>query len=269
MMNQQEYIISVSDPKIWDQIWDTLTTDGLGDNYIPSRAVEVVNERPFNDFCAHFLLTADEAAQIAQDSRILAIELLPSLNPSIKKETTGTRSYRFDKSNTTTADMKNWGLLRCINDTNPFIGSATSVNGSYTYNLDGTGVDIIVVDTGVDPEHPEFAVNADGTGGSRVVDFDWHSLGVPGIPTSAQMNGYLGDSDGHGSNCASIAAGNTCGWAPGAKIYSIRIFDYYDIRNSNKYLLAMNDSLVFDLVRAFHLAKIAAGNTRPTVCTNS
>ena len=33
---------------------------------------------------------------------------------------------------------------------------------------------------------------------------------------------WVGDSDGHGTNCASIAAGNTCGWAPGAAIYSLR-----------------------------------------------
>lgn len=164
--------------------------------------------------------------------------------------------------------MKNWGLLRCIDATNPFAGGITSVNGNYTYNLDGTGVDIIVMDSGVEPGHPEFAVNSDGTGGSRVVDFDWASLGVPGTPSSASIGGYLGDSDGHGSHCAGIAAGNTNGWASGASIYSIRIFSGNRITNGAP-LGAIDSDIAYDIVRAFHLAKIAAGNTRPTICTNS
>jgi subtilisin family serine protease len=125
-----------------------------------------------------------------------------------------------------------------------------------------------MMDSGVEADHPEFAVNADGSGGSRVVDFNWASLGVPGVQSSASYGGYLGDSDGHGSNCASIAAGNTCGWAPGAKIYSIRIFAGTSIR-TGQYLSAIDSDVAFDLVRAFHLKKIAEGNTRPTVCSNS
>lgn len=264
----REYIIIVKDPKDWDTLWNELTVDGLGDNFIPQREVEVVNERPFQELLAHFNLTDAEAELIRQDPRVQAVELQADLRRNVKKILVGTRpTYNYNKSNTTTASMKNWGLLRCINEVNPF-ASSLSVNGDFTYNLDGTGVDIVVVDSGVEANHPEFAVNADGTGGSRVVDFDWHSLGVPGTPTAAAIGGYLGDSDGHGSNCASIAAGNTCGWAPGAAIYSIRIFDGNDITTGN-YLGAINSDIAFDLVKAFHLAKIGAGNTRPTICTNS
>jgi len=163
--------------------------------------------------------------------------------------------------------MKNWGLLRSSRPTNPF-ASSTAVSADFTYNLDGTGVDIIVMDTGVEPGHPEFAVNADGTGGSRVVDFNWASLGVPGTPSASSIGGYLGDGDGHGSHCASVAAGNTQGWAPGAAIYSIRIFYGGSITGAG-YLGEIDSDIAFDLVRAFHLAKRAAGNMRPTICTNS
>jgi subtilisin family serine protease len=266
-MSQREYIITVEDPKVWDEVWDLFTKDGLGDNFIPQRAVEVINERPFNDYIAHFSLTDDEAMELKNDSRFASVELQADLQPDVFKGWSGTRPGLYDKSNTTTAIMKNWGLLRATNTTNPFMTS-TSVNGDYNYNLDGTGVDIVVIDSGVEPNHPEFAVNADGTGGSRVVDFDWSSLGVPGVFSGSSIGGYLGDSNGHGSNCASIAAGNTCGWAPGAAIYSIRIFSGNNI-TTNAYLGAINSDLAFDLVRAFHLAKIAAGNTRPTICTNS
>ena len=267
-MNElKEYIITVNDPTIWDQVWDLFTQGGLGDNYIPQRPIDVINERPFNDFCAHFNLTDEEAAELKKDPRFESVELKADLQDDVKKGWDGARSATYDKSNTTTNSMKNWGLLRCTNTNNPF-SSSTSVNSNYNYNLDGTGVDVVVIDSGVEAGHPEFAVNADGTGGSRVVDFNWASLGVPGTPSSASIGGYLGDSDGHGSNCASIAAGNTCGWASGAAIYSIRIFDGYSIRTGG-YLGAIDSDIAFDLVRAFHLAKIAAGNTRPTICTNS
>ena len=76
----REYIITVADPKVWDEVWDTLTKDGLSDNYIPNRAVEVLNERPFNDFSAHFNLTDEEADLIRQDSRFVAVELQAHLS---------------------------------------------------------------------------------------------------------------------------------------------------------------------------------------------
>lgn len=265
----REYIITVNDPTIWDTgLWNELTVNGLGDNFIPARAIEVLNERPFNGFSAHFNLTDEEAITIRQDSRIAFVELQADLQEGVIKEHFSTRTtYTYDKSNSTTNSMKNWGLLRANALTNLF-ASTTAVSAGLTYNLDGTGVDIIVVDSGVEAGHPEFAVNPDGTGGSRVVDFDWASLGVPGTPSGPSIGGYLGDGDGHGCNCASISAGDTCGWASGAAIYSLRIFAGNSIMNG-AYLGAISSDICFDIVRAFHLAKVAAGNTRPTICTNS
>ena len=262
-----EYIVTVADPKVWDELWDELTVDGLGDNFIPDRAVGVINERPFNDYSAHFDLTDAEAEELRQDTRIVAVELQADQQDDVSKGFVGVRPALYDKSNSTSANMKNWGLLRCTKSSNPF-NASSSINGEFSYNLNGAGVDIVVIDSGVEPDHPEFAVNPDGTGGSRVVDFDWSSLGVSGVYDSDFYGGYLGDSDGHGSNCASIAAGNTCGWAMGAAIYSIRIFAGNSISEA-KYLDEINSDLVFDLVRAFHLKKLAEGNTRPTICTNS
>ena len=72
----REYIISVADPSVWDTLWDELTVDGLGDNFIPTRAVQVLNDRPFNDYQAHFNLTDAEADLIRKDPRIQTIELM-------------------------------------------------------------------------------------------------------------------------------------------------------------------------------------------------
>ena len=264
----REYIISVADPSVWDTLWDELTVDGLGDNFIPTRAVQVLNDRPFNDYQAHFNLTDAEADLIRKDPRIQTIELQADLRTNVYKKFNTIRHGIYDKSFSINNTMKNWGLIRASSEANPF-GALTALETDFnTHDLEGEGVDLVVVDTGVEAGHPEFAVNADGTGGSRVIDFNWASLGVSGCPTSAQVNGYLGDADGHGSNCASIAAGNTCGWASKANIYSIRIFSGYSIR-TGQYLPAINSDIAYDLVRAFHLKKIQDGITRPTVCTNS
>ena len=266
----REYIITVKDPTIWDTgLWDELTVNGLGDNFIPTRGIQVLNERPFNEWCAHFNLTDEEAKQIRQDSRIATVELQADLQEGVKKGFLAVRTssnYNRHPSSTTNT-MKNWGLLRCINQADPY-NLNTSVTAEFPYNLDGTGVDVIVMDSGIEPNHPELAVNADGTGGSRVIDFNWSTLDVPGTASAASIGGYLGDGDGHGSHCASVSCGNTQGWATGAAIYSIRIFDGYDIRTGAA-LGAINSDIAFDLVKAFHLTKIAAGNTRPTICTNS
>lgn len=267
-MVEREYIITVTNPEVWDEIWDTLTKDGLSDNYIPSRALPVVNERPFNDYCAHFKLTDQEAIELRNDPRLLSVELQADLQPNVEKGLVVSRYGLYDKQdNSINSNMKNWGLLRCTNTTNPF-AAALSLTGSYNYSLDGTGVDVVVVDSGIEPNHPELAVNADGTGGSRVIDFNWASLGVPGTASSASIGGYLGDSDGHGTHVATTVAGNTCGWAAGARIYSLRIFSGINITNKTS-LGAINSDIAFDIVRAFHLQKISQGNTRPTICTNS
>jgi len=274
-MAEQEYIIVVKDPTVWEtSLWDELTKDGLGDDFIPSRSVTVVNDRPKATRIAHFSLTAEEAVEIAKDDRILSIELNHELNDEIEFGFSGQRATRtFNNERfSTTADMTNWGLARCLQADNPFglpnNSSVVTLDRTFPFNLDGTGVDLIVVDSGVEEDHPELAVNADGTGGSRVVDFDWNTLGVTGCPTSASIGGYLGDADGHGTNCASIAAGNTQGWAPGATIYSLRIFSGSDITNGSS-LGVISTNIIWDLIKAFHDKKIADGNKRPTICTNS
>lgn len=270
-MAEREYIIVAKDPAVWEtSLWDELTKDGLGDDFIPTRSVTVVNDRPFNTKLAHFSLTAEEAAEIAKDDRIESIELNPELNDEIEIGFSGLReqrNYNRELFNTISTHT-NWGLARCITATNQFNSANVEVSQQYPFNLDGTGVDLLVVDSGIEADHPEFAVNADGTGGSRVVDFDWSTLNVPGCPTGPSIGGYLGDSDGHGTNCASIAAGNTQGWASGATIYSLRIFTGNDITNGST-LGAISTNIVWDIIKAFHDKKIADGNTRPTICTNS
>lgn len=109
---------------------------------------------------------------------------------------------------------------------------------------------------------------------TRVQAMDWASLGVSAVPTSVSIGGYLGDamnpdpasgSGGHGSHCASIAAGKSQGWAKSADIYSIRLWSGIDITTGST-LGAIPFEKFAQLIRLFHTTK---ANGRATVCNLS
>ena len=237
-----------------------------GSEVIPARPVDVIDDMPHSNHNAVMMLTQDEANALMSDLRIVDVHRDPYEMGVIKRHT-GVRPASYSKSSTANVNNKNWGLLRSVSTNNNF-GLNTTVSSSVPYNLDGTGVDIVVIDTGVEPNHPEFAANADGTGGSRVVDYDWSQHGIMSTPTG----GFLGDCDGHGSNCSSIAAGNTCGWATGAAIYSLRSVGSGEVTETDitdgRILGIVDDFQVWQTIRAFHNAKSVdptTGYKRPTV----
>jgi len=123
------------------------------------------------------------------------------------------------------------------------------------------------------PNHPEFAVNPDGTGGSRYIQYNWFLLNsiVTSLDDDAatKLTGaysYAPDSvvanANHGANTTGIVAGNTCGWARDANIYQIGTLGQQGI-----------GSLIFwDYIRAFHRNKPinpVTGIKNPTICNCS
>lgn len=85
------------------------------------------------------------------------------------------------------------------------------LDDSYMYNVDGTGVNIYILDTGINPDHVDFGGRANfipnGTGGDFVGD----------------GHGDATDCHGHGTHVAGTAAGTTYGVAKGATIYAGRV----------------------------------------------
>jgi len=90
---------------------------------------------------------------------------------------------------------------------------------------------------------------------------------------SVPTGGFLGDCDGHGSNCASIAGGNTCGWAKGSAIYTLRSVGdgtagpYTDITDGRT-LALLDDFQIWQTLRAWHNSKPVdpvTGYKRPTI----
>ena len=80
------------------------------------------------------------------------------------------------------------------------------LNGSYTYNRDGSGVTVYVIDTGLNPSH---------------VDFQGRVLG--GRNFVGNDPGDWSDCNGHGTHVAGTAAGTQFGIAKGANIAALRV----------------------------------------------
>jgi hypothetical protein len=136
--------------------------------------------------------------------------------------------------------------------------------------VSGKNVDVVILDSGtLNPNHPEFAVNANGSGGSRAVTFNWFiynewlNLGTNGQYSDTSYNTYDAN---HAAHCAGIAAGNTYGWARSANIYSI---NYTVCPGGNS---ATGFANAFDYIRAFHVNKPvnpATNRKNPTIISCS
>ena len=169
---------------------------------------------------------------------------------------------------------RNWGLYRSWYGSNPDItwgssgaGAIPNKSGIVSLKASGKGVDVVIVDGVIDPNHPEFAVNPDGTGGSRVKYFDWYSLNIPGDPSYGQTysppiltSGANEDNSNHGVHVAGTVAGNTQGWATNANIYNI----------SPQYVTGgVAYAYLYKYILYWHNQKRAAGDMTPTIVNSS
>lgn len=86
--------------------------------------------------------------------------------------------------------------------------------------IDGSGQTVVVIDTGIDLDHPAFGPDIDGNGVSDRIIFS--------RDFTNERDGTANDIQGHGSNVASIvasSAGNFPGVAPGANIVALQALD--------------------------------------------
>ena len=151
----------------------------------------------------------------------------------------------------------------------------------FRYKNQGENVDILVIDSGIDPTHEEFK---DDNGNSRVVLEDWNlykddnnkyivpsfddDTGEPSydIPRPFNSNVYT-DRNGHGTFCASLIAGKTTGWASKSKIYAIAAIQHTYMMNANYFAYTAYEAL--QLALAFIKKKKQLGINRPTIINNS
>ncbi|WP_248785698.1 hypothetical protein, partial [Escherichia coli] len=89
------------------------------------------------------------------DDRVLGVEIPPEHRDDIQIGLHLFQDGVFTKTTSDSGNYQNWGLIRSNNPTNVF-GTALSSSLAYLYTLDGTGVDVVIQDSGIEVNHPEF-----------------------------------------------------------------------------------------------------------------
>lgn len=229
---------------------------------VPDREVEASRLRKENPLMTDWLLTEEEALELAKDERVEYVakkqqnltvtnhveDIEEVLGYSFEKD--GAYPYgRLFSDHVLTSeakDIRNYGLhAHSIDSTQGgvdaglhqkvtdlpdvsfgnevyqntqqgFYISETPFKQKYT----GKGVDVLIIDTTLDPNHPEWL---DDNGQSRLKQIDWFAeTGIEGTMPSSfyTTNEHTANSD-HGTHVASIAAGKKHGWAKDADIYYI------------------------------------------------
>jgi hypothetical protein len=268
-MELREYIVTLKDRNDLEEFYSDMETSG-GDLYIPNRSVECCCRRPHSRN-THYDLTETEAETLKNDPRVLAVELTPEEQGLIIRPMFTQTESTWNKSSTQTGTHKNWGLLRSVEGvqrSNWGSNGTANQSGTIQANAEGKNVDIVIVDGMINPDHPEFAVNSDGTGGSRVIQYNWfqHDVGNGTgtyVYTPYTGNGAESDNN-HGAHIAGTVAGNTQGWARKANIYNINPYST-DVNG-------VSGTLLIDYIRAFHAAKSInpeTGRRNPTICNHS
>lgn len=277
MATEREYIIILKRAEDLDQFYDDMESL-YGDSEIPNRIVDCAYRRPMSR-STHYYLTDQEAVQVSRDSRVESITLpYADLGLSIQPLASQGSDY-WDKSGTNDSAHVNWGLLRGYERApraNWGSDSTASVSGTINLSNIGRNVDVVVIDGHIPLEHPEFAVNFDGTGGSRINQFNWFQYNEQVRSTAAgtYVYDFLTDAasianNNHGCNVGSIAVGNSCGWARGANVYNISPYTGSTV-NASGYGNYSYDMMNY--VRVWHANKPinpATGRKNPTICNMS
>lgn len=255
MSLEKEYVVVVK-KGIDLEAFDAELAASTGEGPIPARSVDIANPRLGSNRMTHWMLTDEEAMKLYTDPRVLSVEIPVKNRTDIKIGKRAFQESDFTKPTALNEVQVNWGLRRCIEESNAY-GSGRSITGRYNYALDGTGIDIIIQDSGLQVDHPEFL---DRNGNSRVRQIDWYA--ASGL-TGTQSPLHYRDTDGHGTHCAGIAAGRTYGWAKNADVYSQKLAGLEGPGDSGNGI-DIADS--FDAIRLWHSAKT---NGRPTVVNMS
>lgn len=209
-METKEYIVALHEGVDYDQFWLDMENVTSGLPHIPDRAVSITNNRTAFKRLCEYALTDDEADRVRNDPRVIGIEIPVRNNPNVSIVHSIVEDKNFNKTTSGSGNEVNWGLVRHSRTNNAY-GTGLTTTEKYNYTLDGFGVDVIINDTGLQQDHPEFS--------GRVTQLNWTSF-----CTNYSGNSYQ-DNSGHGTHVAGIAAGATYGWAKRANIIPLAYAD--------------------------------------------
>jgi len=273
-----QYIVTLKTHDDLDDFYGDMEGSSGTDN-IPSRQCECSLRRNYSRN-THYDLTDEEASKLKNDSRVLAVE---TIDPNIEPVECGwTQTGDFEKNESTIeSDDKNWSLFRSINGatvSNWGSDGTTEITRTINTTSSGKNVDVVMVDRHIAFDHPEFAVNPDGSGGSRAKQFNWFQYSSALGYTTPETYNYFGSPSGngrdhnldnpHGTHTTGTACGNTQGWARDANIYNMTFAG--DAGGGNN--MTLWTYYMFDYLRYFHNNKPInpeTGRRNPTICNNS
>jgi len=256
------YNVALNEGVDYDAFWTEIETDGSGSVYVPQRGVDIVNARPTSLRQCWYELTDAEADKLRNDPRVYCVEIPPEFRTDIEIAPSASQTglyYKSPGTNPANNQGINWGLFRLNSTTMNTPGASGTL--TYNYPLDGTGVDFVVQDSGLQVDHPDFQ---DAAGVTRVQQIDWFS--ASGIAGTMPANFYT-DYDGHGTHCCGIAAGRLYGRAKNARIYCMTVSGL-NVAPTN----GISVTNVFDCIKGWHNNKPidpATGYKRPTVVNMS
>ena len=262
-MSEKEYVVTLNKGVDYAQFnQEMIASTGAGD--IPNRTVDVANARHLSTRNTHYALTEDEAVALRNDARVTDVQLRPEDRDDIEIGYEAIQTANFNKSSTDSGDYRDWGKIRHSFVENIY-GTSTSLGGNYDrpYSMDGTGIDIVIQDSGLQVDHPEFK---DANGISRVQLIDWYA--ESGLTGSQDANHYR-DHDGHGTHCGGTATGLNFGWAPNARVYSVKVGGLEGSGDSDT---GISISQCFDVIKGWHQNKPVdpkTGFKRPTIVNAS
>ena len=260
-MSEREHIVSLHKGVDYDSFnAEMIRETGAGD--IPNRTVSVLNARPGSTRNTHYNLTDAEAISLTSDSRVYDVTLLPELDTRLQIGFDALQTGDFTKTTLDRGAYLNWAMRRCNEEADVYTG-ALAAAGGYGYTLDGTGVDVVIMDSGIQADHPEFH-DADGV--SRVQQINWAT--ESGLGFTQNANHYR-DFDGHGTHVAGTACGKTYGWAKNAKIFSVKLAG---LEGSGDTGTGISLIYAFDCIKLWHNAKpndAVTGVKRPTIVNMS
>lgn len=209
-----EYVV-ISKPfvdykSLWHDIEHTISS-----STVPNRPIQIADDRDDWSLMCNYWLTPAEAELLKTDPRVedVSIPLKDLADQLVSPATVELGNFTKPENVTdSSGSFVNWGLIRHSFDYNVY-GTQLSTNQNYQYALDGDGVDVVIWDSGIEVNHPEFL---DENNQTRVQMIDWFEYtDIPGsMPTY-----FYTDIDGHGTAVAGIVAGKIFGWAKKSKIY--------------------------------------------------